>query len=322
MSGILIILPAFELALIVFLFCLYQQKMKCPDKSWVLAAFNVLTYPLRLFQLYPFHHSRLTLRSYYDEVQQELGLYDYGDKEFLKCYESFENLPESKKLIPTNIGYVTMSIDLKRQLRRRLEMVAYLKKHPEIMNITIKEPIFVVGLGRSGTTFLHRLLSLDPNFRSPAFWEFLYPVPRVEKITDPGDIVPYDEALYERDRAARCKELQDWLDLRWYVGDDGISTFHEVSAKEPEECLLAMSDEIPISIPYLFTVFSSWKTFHREINSEHYIRALRWEKKILQTLAFQTNEVNNERRWVLKCLLHIGYLKELGMVFPDAKLIW
>jgi hypothetical protein len=255
-------------------------------------------------------------------MQKELGLFDYGDLEFLKCYEKFERLRESKKLIPTNIGYITMSIDLKRQLRRRLEMIAYLKKHPEILGIKINAPIFVVGLGRSGTTFLHRLLSLDPHLRSPTFWEFLYPVPRVEKITDPNHIVPYDETLFEKDRAARCKELQDWLDLRWYVGDDGISAFHEVSAKEPEECLLAMSDEIPISIPYLYRAFASWKTFHREITSGHYIRALRWEKKILQTLAYQTNETCNERPWVLKCLLHIGYLKELGTVFPDAKLIW
>ena len=34
-----------------------------------------------------------------------------------------------------------------------------------------------MGLPRTGTTFLHRLLSLDPAVRSPLLWELLNPVP-------------------------------------------------------------------------------------------------------------------------------------------------
>jgi hypothetical protein len=42
----------------------------------------------------------------------------------------------------------------------------------------IRDPIFVVGLPRTGTTYLHRLLSLDPHARAPKTYELFDPVPR------------------------------------------------------------------------------------------------------------------------------------------------
>ena len=36
-------------------------------------------------------------------------------------------------------------------------------------------PIFVIGLARSGTSILQRLLSMDPNARTPLNWEFHTP---------------------------------------------------------------------------------------------------------------------------------------------------
>lgn len=47
-------------------------------------------------------------------------------------------------------------------------------------------------------------------------------------------------------------------------------------------------------------------------------------KKQLQLLTFQVGgeERKSPKRWVLKCPLHINFLKELAEVFPDAKLVW
>lgn len=47
-------------------------------------------------------------------------------------------------------------------------------------------------------------------------------------------------------------------------------------------------------------------------------------KKQLQLLSFQMGEEERRdpQRWVLKCPLHINFLKELASVFPDAKLVW
>src|SRR6185295_10744820 len=37
------------------------------------------------------------------------------------------------------------------------------RRHPEIAEVEVAPPIFITGLGRSGTTFLHSLLSRDPD---------------------------------------------------------------------------------------------------------------------------------------------------------------
>ncbi|MEJ6767620.1 MAG: sulfotransferase, partial [Gammaproteobacteria bacterium] len=39
------------------------------------------------------------------------------------------------------------------------------------------DPVFVIGLPRSGTTFLFNLLSLDEAHRSPLYWEIMSPLP-------------------------------------------------------------------------------------------------------------------------------------------------
>ena len=41
------------------------------------------------------------------------------------------------------------------------------RRDPGILNQTIERPIFITGLPRSGTTFLHRLLMEDPDNRAP-----------------------------------------------------------------------------------------------------------------------------------------------------------
>ena len=41
----------------------------------------------------------------------------------------------------------------------------------------IERPIFITGLPRSGTTFLHRLLLEDPDNRAPLVWQTIYPYP-------------------------------------------------------------------------------------------------------------------------------------------------
>lgn len=40
--------------------------------------------------------------------------------------------------------------------------------------VPVKAPVFVVGVPRSGTTFLHRLLALDSRFCTTALWELVF----------------------------------------------------------------------------------------------------------------------------------------------------
>jgi hypothetical protein len=46
---------------------------------------------------------------------------------------------------------------------------------PRVAHVTIKQPLFIVGHGRSGTTLLYHLLTVDQRFAYPNLWQALNP---------------------------------------------------------------------------------------------------------------------------------------------------
>jgi hypothetical protein len=46
---------------------------------------------------------------------------------------------------------------------------------PEIADVKVREPLFILGHWRSGTTYLHNLLALDKRFAHPNVWRVLNP---------------------------------------------------------------------------------------------------------------------------------------------------
>src|ERR1700732_64802 len=52
------------------------------------------------------------------------------------------------------------------------------KQYPQHADVTIRRPIFVTGLVRTGTTALHRLLGADPAHQGLELWLAEYPQPR------------------------------------------------------------------------------------------------------------------------------------------------
>jgi len=64
---------------------------------------------------------------------------------------------------------------LMRRLEARLRVVDAAASRPPRPDLRLC-PVFVVGLPRTGTTFLHRLLALDPRFRCPETHELLDPL--------------------------------------------------------------------------------------------------------------------------------------------------
>ena len=74
----------------------------------------------------------------------------------------------------TYFGKLAFEYQIKKHLTVRGQIF---QKSRSLPNQTISSPVFVIGLPRSGTTFLFNLLSLDPDHRSPLFWEMMNPLP-------------------------------------------------------------------------------------------------------------------------------------------------
>src|SRR5690606_15417228 len=65
-------------------------------------------------------------------------------------------------------------------LSNRLQVEDWYRRHPEIDEQEIANPVFVTGLPRTGTTALGHMLALDPETRVLRGWEAQEPCPPPE----------------------------------------------------------------------------------------------------------------------------------------------
>jgi Sulfotransferase family len=111
-----------------------------------------------------------------ERAVEETGLSDFGPGDFRDGLEVLlESLERDGDLAPSTDGQVVG--DLQRRLVNRLEVEAWYATHPGVDDVTIRGPVDINGLPRTGTTALGDMLSLDPQFRSLRGWEQVQPVP-------------------------------------------------------------------------------------------------------------------------------------------------
>ena len=87
------------------------------------------------------------------------------------------------------------------ELANRLKLIHYAKLNQGVIvgpKNKVHQPVFVIGMPRSGTTFLYNLLSQDTQrFRAPRIWEFVDPTPPLNplKMDDYWRVTPQYPSL-------------------------------------------------------------------------------------------------------------------------------
>ena len=110
------------------------------------------------------------------EAAELAGHDDFGPGDFREGLEVLlRSLEDDGDLDPSTDEAVVG--DLRRRLVNRLEVEAWYRDHPEVDDVSIRGPIDICGLPRTGTTALADMLSLDPQFRCLTGWEQVRPVP-------------------------------------------------------------------------------------------------------------------------------------------------
>jgi Sulfotransferase family len=109
-----------------------------------------------------------------DLAQRRTSLSDFGEWSFqepltvlLRAYEEDAGL--------TAFGRMAARWDMVRFLSNLRRLRDEEKKDPGIVDEQIRAPVFILGLLRSGTTFLHNVMAQDPANRAPRAWQTLYP---------------------------------------------------------------------------------------------------------------------------------------------------
>jgi hypothetical protein len=235
-----------------------------------------------------------------EHARRQTGLRDFGAEPFLESLAAIcDSLDREMDL--NRAGQENAYRRLLNILATRLRLEELWRRHPEILEQAVRAPLFIVGLPRSGTTFLHRLMARDPGLRSAPFWELINPLP----LGDPEQPPPQPDpriALAEQ----AIQRLHD-------VAPELIQ-MHEMEAEAPDEDIALLSLGFSsMAFEFSFTVPS----YVRHYTSIDHTAGYRYFKRVLQTLQW----LRGGTQWVLKAPSHMEQLKPLLTVFPDASLI-
>jgi hypothetical protein len=136
------------------------------------------------------------------EAVAESGHTDFGPGDFRDGLEVLlDSLEQDGDLHPDTDSAVVG--DLRRRLVNRLEVERWYVEHPEVEDVSVRGPVDINGLPRTGTTALADMLSLDAQFRSLRGWEQTKPVPppiRGQEANDPR------RQAFEAMQASRSEE--------------------------------------------------------------------------------------------------------------------
>lgn len=229
------------------------------------------------------------------------GLDDFGDPHFMKglsvLIDGFRN---EARLNP--MGEQLAFGGVLNMLVNRLRYVRDVKAHPEILEEKITKPIVILGLPRTGTTKLLRLLATDPQTQSMVYWRMMNPAPFPDEA--PGQ----PRGRIEAAQAAVAMLTEQF---------PGFVARHPTEALEPDEEVLLMQGSFEHVVTWLFARMPSF--YDHAMNGDLHPQ-YRYLRSQMQYLQWQDGGARG-RSWVLKSPCHTGFIDVLLETFPDAVLV-
>lgn len=226
------------------------------------------------------------------------GLDDFGGDGFLEPLEVLLHSFEEDAGLNL-IGRVTVQHEMLRLLCNRLCLQRDRRQFTAIAEEQIRQPVFITGLPRSGSTFLHALLAQDPCCRSPLVWEVMHPSP------------PPDCATFRCDpRIELTRKELSWIDVLM----PGFERCHCIGAMLPQECI-AMTDHSFLS--YLFESMYFVTSYRKWHDLQDKLPAYQYHRLFLQQLQWRCPGSH----WMLKAPSHLMALDSLFQVYPDARVV-
>ena len=252
-------------------------------------------------------------------AQRRTGCTDFGDVAFREALERFLIACPTES-DPSLVGRLATRWDVLRFLANLLRLRAEETRDPSVLDEAIERPIFITGLPRSGTTFLHRLLLEDPDNHAPTVWQTIHPTP------PPGR----DERI-----ARVAGQLRAFERLA-----PEFRGLHPLEATSPQECSEITAHvfrSLRFDTTYRMPSYRAW------LDADGQTEGYRFERRFLQHLQHQRRVESNGAesggpesggtesggtgpfkpgRWVLKCPDHVFALAELRAAFPDARIVF
>ena len=246
---------------------------------------------------------RLDAHQMLADAEKITGLADWGGDSYFE--DSFRQLYAAMASSITDEaqlhaqGLRGAELRLQAMAEARLQFIADRTQWPLIGQEAIVKPLFILGLPRAGSTFLHSLLGQDTANRNPQTWEMMFPSPPPLPATNAHD-----------SRIDRAQGILRAMGLE----EPSVTSLHPFGARQPEEChllmeLMGLGDNLP----------GLWRmpSFNKVRSTIDLRQGYCLHRMALQNLQHR----HRGERWVLKNPGHVFYLEHLLAVYPDACIV-
>jgi hypothetical protein len=238
------------------------------------------------------------------EARSVDGLDDFGDDSYREPLQRMLWSLEHEAQL-NEVGRNVLRQRMVDILATRLRVQYFLQRYPEIRAEEIIEPLFIVGLPRTGTTMLHRTIAADHRMHAPLWYEVRYPSPAPDwDFTSAGDA---------RIALARA-EMDAMLDA-----NPGLLAIHPMDAMGPDEDIMLLEQSF-----YSFNTqaFANIPSYDAWLEAQDHTPGYEYFRLLLQFLQWQKRRSGQQgQRWVLKAPHHLHFMDLVFKVFPDAKVV-
>lgn len=234
----------------------------------------------------------------HEEAIAATGLSNFGDPRYREGLRQLLAARDASG-ISYPAGGETILSPLRQLLSTRLLTLDRLNQHGSKLR-EIRNPVFVIGLPRTGTTAMQRLLMADPQMQGLEYWLGATPKPRPKRQD------------WERDHDFQaCRNMLREINAAAPL----VAQMHPMAADEGEECRLVMEQSFAhssFSLVAPIRPYQDW-LFAQDL-SPHYTHF----RETLRLIGAN----DPQRTWALKCPHHAPQMDSLLKVFPDARIIF
>ena len=236
------------------------------------------------------------------------GLEDFGAEDFRPALQALLQALTTEAQLSV-LGQQLLSERIIELLRNRLVVEAYFKKYPQIAAEPIVAPLVIIGLPRTGTTLLQRILSCDRRFYPLLWWETRFPAPLT--------LMAVDQLAQDADQRRTKAKTEVTAML---AAMPKLQAIHPLDAEAADEegMLLEHSFQSFFDAYADIPDYTAWLWTHDQAPAYAYLRRLlqflQWQKR-------QRNETASSGRWILKTPHHLRQIDVLCQVFADAQVI-
>lgn len=236
--------------------------------------------------------TRLEADALLEAAGRRTGLTDFGDPGFLEGLRVL--LASAKQDGHLHfIGRLGVQQAVEASLVNRLLLTEAQKRTPAWFTQPLAPPLVIMGLPRTGTTLLHRLLAEDPAHYAPRFWELLAPLPRPERPD------------------TRRRNINLFFKVRNLVAND-LDRKHFVTVDTPEEDFFMLGATFDAWFFWGLAPVHGYVDWSLEQDHTRKYREYRAWLQVLQA-------AHPGRRLVLKAPEHTGGLAALLRAVPEAR---